>query len=542
MAFTKKFLSLLGLAAKQRAEKRIRNTRRRALKLEGLEGRQVMAAGDLLISEFMADPTGTDIGTEYVELIATRDINFATTNYSVIWTRNGTATSAGWKTGASITYGFNLTSGIVKPGDIFYVGGTLMAPTGLKLATYDHTSPSAGADGLGFGSPTGMLGDGGPDADSIAVFDMRISAVTSSTEPIDAIFYGTGTGSAVVNAGADGYQLPVNDRYSGGKLQTTSFVALNPVEGSATIATGSYLAATNTYPTIRTWSNGAHTATSAVNLKPLVVSNPADTMIDWSSNATFTASAVGNPTPSIQWQVSTDSGENWSNLANGGVYSGVTTTTLSLTKPPVSLSNNQYRATFSNAEGTVESLSATLTVNAVPVNYVYLNGSASGQRSQVTSLVLNFQSPVTLAASDLELLKLSNLDLSGPSAAVTTLLLSTPGPATTFTITFGSGTSVINRAAPGGGNSLADGNYQLTIAGNNNYQFGDEFNDKFFRMFGDADGDGDVDGSDSLKFRQALSVYNPALDWDGGGQVTNGSVDSSNFAANNGKKRRQPII
>ena len=41
---------------------------------------------------------------------------------------------------------------------------------------------------------------------------------------------------------------------------------------------------------------------------------------------TFTAAATGAPLPDVQWQVSTDNGANWNNLAEGGVYSGVTTT------------------------------------------------------------------------------------------------------------------------------------------------------------------------------------------------------------------------
>jgi hypothetical protein len=48
--------------------------------------------------------------------------------------------------------------------------------------------------------------NGGTSADGIAVFDVGINTLTSSTVPIDAIFYGTALGNAVVSAGAAGYQ------------------------------------------------------------------------------------------------------------------------------------------------------------------------------------------------------------------------------------------------------------------------------------------------------------------------------------------------
>src|SRR5262245_11075756 len=99
---------------------------RAMLGVEGLEERCLMAAG-LVISEFLANPSGNDSPYEYVELLATRSINFAATPYSVIWTNNGSATSNGWSEGSNTTYGFNITSGSVQAGDVVYVGGSSMA-------------------------------------------------------------------------------------------------------------------------------------------------------------------------------------------------------------------------------------------------------------------------------------------------------------------------------------------------------------------------------------------------------------------------------
>lgn len=73
--------------------------------------------------------------------------------------------------------------------------------------------------------------------------------------------------------------------------------------------------------------------------------------------AKFEAGATGEPEPTVQWEVSTDRGEDWSPLA------GQTLDTLLVEDVSVSQNGYQYRATFDNGVGTpVSSASATLTV------------------------------------------------------------------------------------------------------------------------------------------------------------------------------------
>ncbi len=187
------------------------------------------------------------------------------------------------------------------------------------------------------------------------------------------------------------------------------------------------------------------------------------------------------------------------------------------------------------------------------------------QRSQIVSVTVAFSSAVTLDAGAFILESKDLFGISANFGASAVPLNYTLGPGNTFVITFGvgSGTNgvtydgVVKRAdgaaATIKGNSLADGNYRLTIdplkvhqsdgktlAGN--HQYGAAYADRFFRMFGDSDGDGDVDGTDTVGFRRALAVYNPALDWDGNGSVTVNAADpfsdSSRFSANNSKKRK----
>jgi hypothetical protein len=79
----------------------------------------------IIISGFISDVNGGDGNYEYVQCIATRDINFATTPYSMVFTNNANASvptgypASGWATGNMRTYKMNLTSGTVTKGSFF---------------------------------------------------------------------------------------------------------------------------------------------------------------------------------------------------------------------------------------------------------------------------------------------------------------------------------------------------------------------------------------------------------------------------------------
>ena len=95
------------------------------------------------------------------------------------------------------------------------------------------------------------------------------------------------------------------------------------------------------------------------------------------ATATFTVATIGSlPPPTIfQWQVSTDGGVTWTNLANSAsltaspYYAGVFTATLTVGNAPVSLNGYRYRVIITNScnQTTTSNGAATLTVNASPV-------------------------------------------------------------------------------------------------------------------------------------------------------------------------------
>src|SRR5262249_34603082 len=108
---------------------------------------------------------------------------------------------------------------------------------------------------------------------------------------------------------------------------------------------------------------------------PSITTNPANQTVTYGQNATFSAAASGNPTPTVQWQVSTNSGGNWSNI------SGATNTTLSVIAPTVVSPLRQYRAVFTNncggtatattgaATSTVDKKAASVSPNAADKFY-----------------------------------------------------------------------------------------------------------------------------------------------------------------------------
>jgi ELWxxDGT repeat protein len=136
---------------------------------------------------------------------------------------------------------------------------------------------------------------------------------------------------------------------SGATSTTLTFTAANPDNG-------------NQYRAVFTNSCGSATtnaATLTVSAALTINNNPTNQSACDGLTATFTASASGTPTPTVQWQISTDNGSTFTNI------SGATSTTLSFTVDP-SQNGYQYRAVFTNTSGSVTTTVATLTVNPNP--------------------------------------------------------------------------------------------------------------------------------------------------------------------------------
>lgn len=175
-----------------------------------------------IISGFHVDPNGTDGNYEYIQFLATRDINFAVTPLSVITNNNAGATTfptLGWNTGGVRTYKFNLTSGTVKKGEFFYVGGigyringsaSTAIPDSKWIGSVNYTTV-AGADGVG-AVTTNLLANSGNVA-GIALFEG--TNTTPNSIPLDVIFYGGPNGNYYTSGPPEaGLRITITDLYS----------------------------------------------------------------------------------------------------------------------------------------------------------------------------------------------------------------------------------------------------------------------------------------------------------------------------------------
>jgi len=242
------------------------------LALSWLLSSVVSARADLVISEFLANPSGSDSPHEYVELVATQDIDFGATPYSVVFSNNGTATSDGWVEGGRRTYAFNINSGTVTRGAVVYVGGSLANPIvsgGITLRSLD--TGIVNGDSFGSSSSGGVLGNGGGSADAIAVFNVASSTITNGMAPIDAIFFGDSVGGAFLNS-SDGYTLPNNDRYGGGRLQSDSFLFADGNSGQIGMFAGTFDTTSDFWTVGRTLS---YTTTSTFGTTSLSLNSTA---------------------------------------------------------------------------------------------------------------------------------------------------------------------------------------------------------------------------------------------------------------------------
>ncbi|MFN9294506.1 MAG: beta strand repeat-containing protein [Planctomyces sp.] len=106
-------------------------------------------------------------------------------------------------------------------------------------------------------------------------------------------------------------------------------------------------------------ANSVELVPAAAGTAPAITQNPSSQTVVAGNTATLTATASGSPSPTVQWQVSTNSGTSWSNI------SGATSTTYSFTAAAGD-NGKQYRAVFTNTAGSATSTAATLTVQYAP--------------------------------------------------------------------------------------------------------------------------------------------------------------------------------
>jgi hypothetical protein len=178
----------------------------------------------IVISGFMADVEGTpDPNGEYIQFLATRDIDFSQTPYSVVThnTNSGYQPTGvplnGWATAGRRSYKFDLTSGTVNKGEYFYVGNSVKLINGVnstdiseaKWIVSRNTQTTPG-DGIGDANADLLLNGVSLFTDGIAVFEG--TTVDKFSVPIDVII--TGYNGAILNIAQEaGLRIANTDWY-----------------------------------------------------------------------------------------------------------------------------------------------------------------------------------------------------------------------------------------------------------------------------------------------------------------------------------------
>lgn len=121
---------------------------------------------------------------------------------------------------------------------------------------------------------------------------------------------------------------------------------------------------------------------------PVVTAPPTNGTATAGQTASFSASATGTPSPTVQWQQSTDGGTSWSDIP------GATAGTYAFTASG-SDSGRQYRAVFANSVGTTPSAAATLTVTKLSTT----TALSSSANPSLSGAPVTFTATVTAGAT-----------------------------------------------------------------------------------------------------------------------------------------------
>ncbi|MGC4101895.1 choice-of-anchor J domain-containing protein [Ferruginibacter sp.] len=126
------------------------------------------------------------------------------------------------------------------------------------------------------------------------------------------------------------------------------------------------------YPTVGCVSNATQVPVT-VNTPITFPTQPVDAAVCTDKVTSFTTVAAGSVI-AHNWKVSTDNGNTWGNVSNGGVYAGAQTGTLTISAPPVSMNGYLYKDSIHTA-GCRDSISRIVKLTVNPLPTIILNAS-----------------------------------------------------------------------------------------------------------------------------------------------------------------------
>ncbi len=191
----------------------------------------------------------------------------------------------------------------------------------------------------------------------------------------------TNTGTAFTNYSATCNFIGVGSDADAGSVPANYFMALYNGAAWTTLTQGTTASTSNQATVI--------TAIGALQVGerrgPVITTQPINVTACNGNPATFSVVASGFGL-TYQWQQNTGSG--FTNLANGGIYSGVTTSTLNISAVTTGMNGYLYRCivTSTTCGGSTTSSNATLTVNAAAGASITISASPSNNICAGTSV------------------------------------------------------------------------------------------------------------------------------------------------------------
>ncbi len=149
-------------------------------------------------------------------------------------------------------------------------------------------------------------------------------------------------------------------------------------------------------------------------------------------NATFTTSASGGATLSYQWQESTDNRTTWTDISNGGIYSGATTTSLSLNGVTAAQHNFAYRVVITSSDNDCE----TTVSNAADLFVLHNISISDASVTEGSDLVftITLSHPLSSDYNDFEI-GYTNISTSNDDYNRSSTLITIPANTTSITYT-----------------------------------------------------------------------------------------------------------
>lgn len=315
---------------------------------------------DATVTTTLGSATETAVGSEALQITATPttptllQVEPGTLARGGSYTVTITGTLTSWDASSTLSLGDGVT----------VTGMTVVSPT--EITATAQVAPDAS---IGFRTATVTTADTGAT-------DTQDMALTLTAAPVTAIATVAGVTPDQAQAGEQESVVVVgqNSHFVAGET-TADFGA------GVTVDSVSVTDATHATVTIDvdagaavgfrdvTITTGAETATQldGFQIVPIVPSSPSITIdpvsqgVAANQTVSFTAAASGDPTPTVQWQISTDHGATFTDIA------GATSTTYTFTAT-ANQDGDEYRAVFTNSQGTAMTTAASLTVTSSPTS------------------------------------------------------------------------------------------------------------------------------------------------------------------------------